>query len=141
MPERPRAAMRVPDANLWIEFVRLKTPPAVKHQARAVLSAPDRTLCEPISFEVLRAAPLGQRPLLEAFFALLPLLPTPADLWTRATTLGQRCYADRIVVPALDLLIAQVCIEHAATLVTFDGHFDGLASVSELRVEKLVRAA
>ena len=132
--------MQVPDANLWIEFVRPKTPPAVKQQVRAVLSAPDRTLCEPVSFEVLRAAPLGQRPLLEAFFAPLTLLPTPADLWARATDLGQRCYAERIIVPALDLLIAQVCIEHGAIVVTFDGHFDGIASVSNLQVQKLVRA-
>ena len=110
-------------------------PRAVWQQARAVISAPDRTLCEPIVFELLRAAPLAQRPVLDAFFAAIPVLLTPADLWTRATDLGQRCYAVEIKVPSLDLLIAQVCLEHGATLV----NFDGIASVSDLQLQKLVR--
>ena len=96
---------------------------------------PAAHLAEPVRFEVLRAARPEEAWLLEAPFATLPLLPTPADLWQQAIELGQACRWIGRTVLSLDLLVAAVALHHNAELVTFDA----IASVSVLRLNRLSR--
>ena len=74
-------------------------------------------------------------------FAILPTLPTPADLWQRAIILGQACRQIGRTVLSLDLLVAAVAVHHDAVLVSFDADFEAIASVSELRLQRLERPA
>nr|MBA3652245.1 PIN domain-containing protein [Chthoniobacterales bacterium] len=69
------------------------------------------------------------------------VLPTPATLWPEATRLGQACQDADVMVGALDLLIATVCIHHGAELIAFDKQFAAIAKVSSLRAIILTRAA
>ena len=77
--------------------------------------------------------------MLEAQFATLPCLPTPADLWQRAIALGQACRQIGRTVLSLDLLVAAVALYHNAELVSFDADFEAIASVSALRLNRLNR--
>ncbi len=67
------------------------------------------------------------------------MLPTPHDLWRRALTLGEICYDHQLIINSIDLLIAALCLHHEVTLVTFDAHFQKLASWSKLEVELMKR--
>ena len=91
---------------------------------------PEAHLAEPVRFELLRSARPDETRQLEAQFATLPTLPTPADLWQLAIDLGQACRQIGRTVLILDLLVAAVALHHSAVLVSFDADFETIASVS-----------
>lgn len=130
----------VVDSSLWVDYFRARTPAAVKRQIDPIVRAPDIALCEPIVFELLRAAPPSQAHVIERYFSTIPLLPTPPTLWSDARALGRRCGAAGFLPRALDLLIAQACIFHQATFVSFDAHFQPIAAAGPLKLGLLARA-
>lgn len=127
------------DSSLWVDFFRLQTPLAIKRQIMGWVDKPDAVLCEPIRFEVLRAARRAERQCVEETFATLPLLATASDLWERAIELGQNCFDAGVNPPAMDLLIAVSSLDHGAELVSFDMHFSEIAKVCPLKVRVLTR--
>jgi predicted nucleic acid-binding protein len=127
------------DSSLWVDFTRLRSPRSLKEFIEPYILAPDAVVAEPVVFEVLRYATDTELPRLETQFGLLPMLPTPVDLWTRAAELGRTCRRSGITPGGLDLLIAAVANVHAAELVTFDTGFEGIAEVSTLKVKLLQR--
>jgi predicted nucleic acid-binding protein len=129
------------DTSIWVDLFRAKTPRAVKLRARHIVDALDACLCEPIVFEVTRSAPLSERARIVRYFSTFPQLETPPDLWSAATRLGQRCSAAGFSPRPLDLLIAQVCVQHAADLATFDSDFESIAEHCPLRVRLISRTA
>lgn len=127
------------DSSLWIDFTRTRSSRSLKSFIAPHILAPSAVLAEPVMFEILRYATAQESQQLRAQFQLLPVLATPADLWTRAAELGQDCRNNGITVGAIDLLIAYVAIHHAAELVTFDDDFQKIASISTLQVKVLQR--
>ena len=127
------------DTSLWIDFTRKNSPAALKQFIAPYVLDPECHLAEPVRFEMLRSARPEEARMLEAQFATLPSLPTPKDLWDQATVLGQACRQIGRTVLSLDLLVAAVAIHHNAVLVTFDTDFDAIASVSALRLNRLIR--
>ena len=90
--------VRLVDTAMWVDYFRSQTPDAVKRQVGPIARDPEIVLCEPVLFELLRAAPKAQRFRLREYLSTIPVLMTPADLWNAATLLGQRC-VDRGVSP------------------------------------------
>jgi predicted nucleic acid-binding protein len=129
------------DSSVWIDFFRAASPAALKHQAAKLIEDERAMLCEPVLFELLRATPAAARKNVESQLDLLPLAPTPPRLWRDAAELGQKCFGRGFVPPAMDLLIAQVCLDQNLELITFDRDFAGIARVSSLRVRILDRAS
>jgi predicted nucleic acid-binding protein len=129
------------DSSLWIDFTRERSPPAIKQFVSTYIFAPDAALAEPVAFEVLRYATDQEAAGLEEQFQHVPLLRTPADLWSRAAELGQRCRKIGFAPGAMDLLISCVAIEHGAELITFDADFQQISRASSLRVKLLKRPA
>src|SRR6266446_7235571 len=127
------------DSSLWIDYFRSTTPAAIKRQVIPFVDSPDGLLCEPVRFEILRAARRNERSRIEETFATVPLLVTPADLWRQAIQLGQQCVDARIQPRSLDLLIAIVCLHHKVEIVTFDSDFAELARACPLKVCLLSR--
>jgi predicted nucleic acid-binding protein len=84
--------------------------------------------------------PKGDRARTEALVATVPVLTTPADLWPGAQILGQKCVDAGALRPAIDLLIAQVCLHHKIRIITLDTHFQQIAKVSQLQVSLLARS-
>ena len=129
------------DTSLWIDFTRARSPAPLKQFIAPFVLDPEAHLAEPVRFELLRSARPEEARQLEAQFVTLPTLPTPADLWQRAIGLGQACRQIGRTVLSLDLLVAAVALHHNAVLVSFDADFEAIASVSELRLQRLDRPA
>jgi hypothetical protein len=127
------------DSSLWIDFTRQRSPRALKQFIAPYILAQNAALAEPIMFEVLRFATVDEIEPIQAQFQLLPLLPTPNDLWESAAKLGQSCRGKGITAGPLDLLIAQIAVHHEAELVTFDTDFQAIAKACGLRVKLLQR--
>jgi predicted nucleic acid-binding protein len=128
------------DSSIWVDFLRSETSAALRRQTKAILIGHDRFICEPIAFELLRAVPKRDRARTEALLATVPMLPTPGDLWSSARMLGQKCVDKGFLPPAIDLLIAQVCLHHNVVIITFDVHFQKIAGVSPLKLDLLERS-
>ena len=128
------------DTSIWVDLFHPKAPREVKLRARHIVDALDACLCEPIVFEFARSAPVAQRARIEQYFATFPHLETPRDLWPAATSLGQRCSAAGFTPRPLDLLIAQVCLHHAAEIATFDDDFTRIAGHCALKVRLVSRS-
>jgi len=127
------------DTSLWIDLTRTRTPLPVKQTVAAHILHPDAHVAEPVAFEILRHASAAEARQIQQQLQALPTLPTPADLWTQATHLGQACRRKGFTVPAIDLLIAAIAIHHGAELITFDGDFQHIAAVSKLHLKLLSR--
>lgn len=124
---------------MWVDFFRPKTAAAIKDLIKPWMMRHDVALCEPVACELLRSAAVRERTLIQRHFATIPMLSTPATLWTEATKLGQDCHDAGLIVGALDLLIATVCVHHNARLVTYDAHFSRIAKLSKLNATILAR--
>ncbi|MCP9782750.1 PIN domain nuclease [Cyanobium sp. WKJ7-Wakatipu] len=129
------------DTSLWIDFTRTRSPAPLKQFIAPFVLDPEAHLAEPVRFEMLRSARPDETRQLKAQFDTLPTLSTPADLWQRAIDLGQACRQIGQTVLSLDLLVAAVALHHNALLVSFDADFEAIASVSELRLQRLERPA
>ena len=127
------------DSCDWIDHLRSATPARIRQIAHDAVNRPGAVICEPISFEMLRLCPKPHRRGIEARFATLPMLPTPAELWRNATAFGQRCKDAGVAAGFSDLLIATICQHHGALMVTFDTHFRALAKVIGFEIELLTR--
>ena len=132
---------QVIDTCVWIDHLRKGTSEATRRLADAAMNEADALLCEPVRFELLYGASRRERPLLLRRLDTMPLLPTPPSLWPEAAALATVACDAGLRVPSVDLLIAAVCIQHDASLTTFDAHFGKLATLSKLRVNLLIRPA
>jgi len=129
------------DTSLWVDFTRTRSPAPLKQFIAPFVLGPEAHLAEPVRFEMLRSARPDETCQLIAQFDTLPTLSTPVDLWQRAIDLGQACRQIGQTVLSLDLLVAAVALHHNAVLVSFDADFEAIASVSELRLQRLERPA
>jgi len=129
------------DTCVWIDHLRPSTPPRIRQLADEVVNRPASVICEPVWFELLRQCPRPERIGIERRLQTLPMLATPADLWRRATHLGQECRDAGIHASMADLIIATICRSHKVVLVTFDSHFGQLARVIGFETELLQRPA
>lgn len=127
------------DSSLWIDLTRARSPRTLKAFIASQLDDPEICIAEPIAFEVLRHADEAEARLLTRQFETVPLLSTPAGLWSSGVQLGQACRRGGFTIASLDLLIAVVAIHHNAELITFDHDFEHIATVSTLRVTRLKR--
>jgi predicted nucleic acid-binding protein len=128
------------DTSIWVDCLRGGSSEPVRRQTAAILAGHDCFVCEPVTFELLRAVPKRDRARTEALLATVPNLPTPKGLWSAAGVLGQKCLDMGFLPPAIDLLIAQICVYHSAPIVTFDAHFQHISQVSSLKSDLRVRA-
>jgi predicted nucleic acid-binding protein len=128
------------DSSIWVDCVRTGSPEPLRRQTKTLIMNPDSVICEPVWFELLRTVPRRDRARTEALLSTVPLLSTPTDLWLTARILGQKCVDAGALPPAIDLLIAQVCLHHKIQITTFDAHFQQIGKVSALQVNFLTRA-
>lgn len=130
---------QVIDTCIWVDHLRAKTPQATRNLADTLLNDVDALLCEPVRFEILYGASKQDRPGLLKRLNTLPLLPTPPDLWPRATALGAELSETGTRIPPVDLMIAIICIHHEVILATFDDHFEPLVKIGGLQLHQFVR--
>jgi predicted nucleic acid-binding protein len=127
------------DTSVWIDLLRISTPRPLKQAAAEWILQRQARLAEPVAFELLRYATDSEASEFESFYATVPLLATPPDIWLKAGGLGRACRRQSNLVKALDLLIATVALHHNAEVVTFDTDYEKIAKASGLRVHLLKR--
>ena len=127
------------DSSIWVDFFRAASPIALKRQVVKLIDDQAAMICEPVLFELLRAAPAAARKKVAVHLELLPIASTHHGLWRDAVQLGQKCIGRSLLPPAMDLLIAQVCLHHDLELVTFDQHFVDIGRLTPLRARILNR--
>jgi predicted nucleic acid-binding protein len=129
------------DTCVWIDYLRPGTPHKIRRVAHEAVNRPAAVICEPVWFELLRLSPKSERTGIEKHLRTLPMLPTPADLWRKATLFGQQCRDTGVHAGFADLIIATICQHQEVMLVTFDSHFRLLADVIGFETELLQRPA
>ena len=127
------------DTSLWIDLTRQKSPRSLRQRIAPYFLDPSAHTADPVVFEFLRNALPVEIEYLTRRLETLPRLPSPVDMWERATKLGQNCRQAGFTASALDLLIAVIAEAHEATLVTFDDDFEKIAKVGDFAVELLTR--
>ena len=130
---------RLLDTNLWVDLTRTRSPRTLKTFISLYVEDPRACLAEPIVFEVLRSATDAEARQLTDYFETLPLLASPANLWSIGVELGRACRRIGVNAGSIDLPIAAVAIHHGAELFTFDDDFQRIATVSDLRIKLLKR--
>lgn len=117
------------DTSAWVEYFR----------------GPSRELGEAVDFALDEGRAIGAGVILtellqgardeqsmkkiEDLFDALPLLDMGPDTWKAAGRLSNRYKKKGIVLPLPDVLVAQLCIENNAFLLTTDRHFERIREV------------
>ena len=70
---------------------------------------------------------------MEAFFDIVPEVPTDAKLWRKVTELGWKLGRQGQWPPVTDLAIAACAMRVGATLISPDKHFEGIDGLTVLK--------
>lgn len=126
---------RLIETSVWVSLLRSRTPRPLRQRLAYLATGDDALICEPVFFELDASQTHRDWPAGWRILEITPMLTTPATLWKDAAPIGKGLQERGVLVPALDLLIAQIAIHHGATLVTMDRHFLEIRKASPLAVE------
>ena len=117
------------DTSAWVEYLR---GPA-RELGDAIDSALDegRAIGAGVILMELLQGSKDDRSIkkIETLFNALPLLDIGFDTWKAAGKLSNRYKKKGMILPLPDVLIAQLCIENNAILLTADRHFEQITEV------------
>ena len=121
--------MMLVDTSAWVEFLRRKGDPVVKHAVARLLQA-DRVACTwPIEFELLSGVKPAEEDDLKQALALAQHYPFTQDDWHMAALLERRLRAEGLTVPRNDIFVAVVAIKLRQPVACRDKHFDAIKKV------------
>ncbi len=110
------------DSSVWIEAVRRNGSREMKCGVEGLLEEYQAVICGLVWLEVLGGARPAERQRLRTYFAALPRLATPEDIWDLAATHAAALRDHGITVPWSDLLVATVAVTHHARVYACDHH-------------------
>ena len=131
--------MKLIDSSAWVEFLRRKGDPAVKHHVARLLSVDQAAYTCPIRFELLSGVKPAEEEDLEEAFHLSHHFPFEQNDWNEAALLERRLRAAGLTIPRNDLFVATVAIRAGLPVVCRDAHFDAMRKVvgDQLMVEQI----
>ena len=131
--------MKLVDSSAWVEFLRRKGDPKIKHIVARLLQADQAAYTCPIRFELLSGVKPGEESDLEQAFALSHHFPFEQDDWREAARLERQFRAKGLNVPRNDLFVATVAIRTSVVILCRDAHFDAAQKVAgeRLKVEQV----
>jgi predicted nucleic acid-binding protein len=131
--------MKLIDSSAWVEFLRRKGDPGVKHHVARLLSADQAAYTCPIRFELLSGVKPAEEEDLEEAFHLSHHFPFEQDDWREAARLERQLRAAGLTVPRNDLFVATVAIRTSLQVVCRDTHFESVRKVvgEQLRVQQV----
>lgn len=126
------------DSSVWIDYYRPRGPRVLQERVREALREDTVATTGIIVVEVLQGAKTEEAysTLREDFAGLRWLEPSPSAI-ERAARLGFELQQSGTRVPATDLLIASVAMEHGCRLWHRDAHFNRIAAHTSLQAETL----
>lgn len=113
------------DSAVYIDWLRNRIDP--REQLLETLQEGRLYNCGVVRAEVLRgikneAVYLG----MEAFFDIIPEVPTDAKLWRNVSSMAWRLQREGKSPPLTDLVIAMSALRTGATLISPDAHFEDI---------------
>ena len=131
--------MKLLDSSAWVEFLRRKGDPRIKHFVARLFEADQAAFTCPIRFELLSGAKSGEEKDLERAFALSHHFPFQPDDWPEAAQLERGLRAKGLNVPRNDLFVATVAIRTGLIVLCRDVHFDAMQKLvgGQLKVEQV----
>jgi predicted nucleic acid-binding protein len=131
--------MKLVDSSAWVEFLRRKGDPKVKHIVARLLEAEQAAYTCPIRFELLSGARAGEESDLEQALALSHHFPFQEEDWREAARLERQFRAKGLIIPRNDLFVATVAIRTGVAVLCRDAHFGAAqkAAGERLKVEQI----
>jgi predicted nucleic acid-binding protein len=131
--------MKLVDSSAWVEFLRRKGHPAVKHAVARLLEADVAAYTCPIRFELLCGVKKGEEADLAEAFRFSHHLPFTVEDWKGAAQLERELRLSGLTIPRNDLFVATVAIRTGVPVVCRDAHFDQVRRIvgERLGVEQL----
>ena len=132
-------SMKLVDTSAWIEFLRRKGDPKIKHAVARLLAADHAAYTCPVRFELLSGVKPGEAADLQQVLVLAQNFPFEADDWTAAAQLERQLRGKGLTIPRNDLFVAVVAKRTGLTVVCRDAHFDVLRKIAgdTLKVEQV----
>ena len=118
------------DTSVWIDAFQGKTPDIVA-VVQGLLNDDRILTCGPVIFEIKRGLRPPERKKILPLFSALIRLSVDETVWDAAGDLDASLRKKGITIPPMDVIIAQVCLNHKVFLFTLDEHF---RSVSGLKL-------
>jgi len=110
------------DTSAWIDAFQEKTP-WVARRIRTLLEEDRASTCGPVLFEIRRGLKPGERKQVIPLFDALHRLPFKEADWSEAGELDAALRKKGHTLPAMDVLIAHICLKQKASILTLDEHF------------------
>lgn len=131
------AAELLVDTSAWIELLR-EGAGAAADRARLALRNRSARITDVVATELLRGAK-SKRDLraIDDLFAVVGWLAPSREIHLDAGRLGQRLAREGVMVPTVDLVIAQTAIAHRTALLSLDRHFELIAARTRLELVDL----
>ena len=131
--------MKLVDSSAWVEFLRRKGDPNVKHIVARLLQVDQAAYTCPIRFELLSGVKPGEERDLEQAFALSHHFPFERDDWLEAARFERQFRARGVHVPRNDLFVATVAIRTGLVVLCWDAHFSATQTMvgQRLKVEQV----
>ena len=132
-------SMKLVDTSAWIEFLRRKGDPKIKHAVARLLAADHAAYTCPVRFELLSGVKPGEAADLQQVLVLAQNFPFEAGDWTAAAQLERQLRGKGLTIPRNDLFVAVVAKRTGLTVVCRDAHFDVLRKIAgdTLKVEQV----
>ena len=121
--------MKLVDTSAWVEFLRRKGDPKVKHAVARLLQADQAACTCPIRFELLSGVRAAEESDLEQALALAQNYPFGPDDWRAAAILERRLRTKGLTVPRNDIFVAVKAIGLRQSVVCRDRHFDAIKKI------------
>jgi predicted nucleic acid-binding protein len=131
--------MKLIDSSAWVEFLRRKGDPRVKHAVARLIQADLAAYTCPIRFELLSGVRRDEEDDLEQMFALSRHFPFESDDWKRAALMERQLRAKGLAIPRNDLFVATIAVREGLPVVCRDAHFDAARKIlgETLKVEQV----
>jgi predicted nucleic acid-binding protein len=122
--------MKLVDTSAWVEFLRRKGDPKIKHAVARLLQA-DQVACTcPVRFELLSGVKAAEESDLEQALSLSQHYPFGPDDWRAAAILERRLRAKGLTLPRNDIFVAVVAVRLRLPVVCRDKHFDTIKKIA-----------
>jgi predicted nucleic acid-binding protein len=131
--------MKLVDSSAWVEFLRRRGDPTIKHAVGQLLQADQAAYTCPIRFELLSGVKPDEESDLDQAFALSHHFPFEQNDWLAAARLESQWRSRGLKIPRNDLFVATVAIRTGIAILCRDAHFVAAQKVTgeRLKVEQI----
>jgi predicted nucleic acid-binding protein len=124
------------DTSAWITSFRRTGHPELKEFLKHCISSGSAATCPVVILELLQGCKTeAERDGLKTQLESLDVLPITQTTWERIYELGFSLGRGGLTLPTADLIIAAVALEHNATVLHQDQHYEMIGRHANLRTK------